>query len=127
MLRSWEEAFEFFLFFCAFSFFSLSLSLLMPFMNALQELEMAVGVASLAASASDSAKNSSRSVLRCARWRFLSASSLTIVSVSSDFFWAWEIRGLFPKVLSHPKYGQTATTLFEDAQKLLEEIIKIIN
>ncbi|MFW7377779.1 MAG: methionine synthase [Oligoflexus sp.] len=42
----------------------------------------------------------------------------------SPFFWTWEIRALFPKVLTHKKWGPQATELFQDAQRILEDIIK---
>ena len=42
----------------------------------------------------------------------------------SPFFWAWELKGLFPKILSHDKYGEEANNLFRDAQKLLERIVE---
>ena len=42
----------------------------------------------------------------------------------SPFFWTWELRGLYPKVLSHKKWGPQATELFNDAQKIMEDIIK---
>jgi 5-methyltetrahydrofolate--homocysteine methyltransferase len=42
----------------------------------------------------------------------------------SPFFHAWEIRGRFPKLLDDPKHGQQARELFNDAQKMLDHIIK---
>ena len=42
----------------------------------------------------------------------------------SPFFWSWGLKGVYPKILTHDKYGEEATTLFNDAQKLLEEIIE---
>jgi 5-methyltetrahydrofolate--homocysteine methyltransferase len=42
----------------------------------------------------------------------------------SPFFWAWEIKGLYPKVLTHKKWGKQATELFADAQVLLKTIIR---
>lgn len=42
----------------------------------------------------------------------------------SPFFWSWELKGVYPKILSHKKYGNEATNLFNDAQKILEQIIK---
>lgn len=38
----------------------------------------------------------------------------------SPFFWTWEIKGVFPQILEHPKYGAEAQKLFQDAQKLLK-------
>jgi 5-methyltetrahydrofolate--homocysteine methyltransferase len=42
----------------------------------------------------------------------------------SPFFWSWQLKGVYPKILTHAKYGEEATNLFNDAQKLLEQIIK---
>lgn len=38
----------------------------------------------------------------------------------SPFFWAWELKGVFPKILEHEKYGEQARALFQEAQKLLD-------
>jgi len=40
----------------------------------------------------------------------------------SPFFHTWELRGRFPKILEHEKYGEEATKLYHDAQKLLQKI-----
>jgi len=42
----------------------------------------------------------------------------------SPFFWTWELKGVYPKILSNEKYGEQARQLFEDAQKILEELIR---
>jgi 5-methyltetrahydrofolate--homocysteine methyltransferase len=42
----------------------------------------------------------------------------------SPFFWTWELKGIYPKILNHPKWGAQATELFHDAQKLLDRIVK---
>jgi 5-methyltetrahydrofolate--homocysteine methyltransferase len=42
----------------------------------------------------------------------------------SPFFHTWELRGRFPKILDDPKVGEQARQLFEDAQKLLQDIVK---
>jgi len=42
----------------------------------------------------------------------------------SPFFWTWELKGVFPKILEHPKYGEQARSLYEDAQQLLAEAIR---
>jgi 5-methyltetrahydrofolate--homocysteine methyltransferase len=39
------------------------------------------------------------------------------------FFWAWEMRGTFPKILESEKYGIEAKKLFDDAQLILEQMI----
>ena len=42
----------------------------------------------------------------------------------SPFFWTWEIKGVYPKILKNEKYGKQAKELFNDANKMLEEMIK---
>ncbi|HKJ90458.1 MAG TPA: methionine synthase, partial [Oceanipulchritudo sp.] len=41
----------------------------------------------------------------------------------SPFFWAWELKGVFPKILGHPKYGEEATKLHKDGLRILEELV----
>jgi 5-methyltetrahydrofolate--homocysteine methyltransferase len=41
----------------------------------------------------------------------------------TPFFHAWEIKGSYPKVFDDPEKGAVAKQLFEDAQKMLSEII----
>jgi 5-methyltetrahydrofolate--homocysteine methyltransferase len=40
------------------------------------------------------------------------------------FFHAWELRGKFPEILSHPERGGAAKELYDAAQKLLAEIVE---
>ncbi len=42
----------------------------------------------------------------------------------SPFFWAWDLRGVFPKILDHPKYGEQAREIYTEAQELFDEIIR---
>jgi len=42
----------------------------------------------------------------------------------SPFFWAWELKGLFPKILEHPKWGVQARDLYDDARRLLDVIVR---
>ena len=42
----------------------------------------------------------------------------------SPFFNTWEIKGTYPKILKSKKYGEVATNLFIDAQKMLSKIVK---
>jgi 5-methyltetrahydrofolate--homocysteine methyltransferase len=42
----------------------------------------------------------------------------------SPFFWAWDLKGLYPGILTHQKYGTEATKLFADAQKMMEKIVR---
>ena len=39
------------------------------------------------------------------------------------FFSAWELKGKFPEILDHPKYGEAARDLYTHAQVLLKQII----
>ncbi len=41
----------------------------------------------------------------------------------SPFFHAWELRGRYPSILQHEKYGEQARKLFADAQSMLEQIL----
>lgn len=41
----------------------------------------------------------------------------------SPFFYAWDLKGKFPKILEHPKIGQAATEVYENAQVLLKKIV----
>jgi 5-methyltetrahydrofolate--homocysteine methyltransferase len=40
------------------------------------------------------------------------------------FFWAWELKGMYPHIFQHVKYGEQARILFADGQALLEHIRK---
>ncbi|MCB0342083.1 MAG: B12-binding domain-containing protein, partial [Bdellovibrionales bacterium] len=42
----------------------------------------------------------------------------------SPFFWTWELKGVYPKILKHEKWGTQATELFNDAQSMLDKIIE---
>jgi len=41
----------------------------------------------------------------------------------TPFFHTWEIKGSYPKVFNDPEKGEVAKQLFDDAQKMLSEII----
>src|SRR5437667_1539757 len=41
----------------------------------------------------------------------------------SPFFHAWELRGRYPAIFDDPKIGAQARELFDDAQKLLDQIV----
>ncbi|HXJ61539.1 MAG TPA: vitamin B12 dependent-methionine synthase activation domain-containing protein, partial [Verrucomicrobiae bacterium] len=41
----------------------------------------------------------------------------------SPFFHTWELRGRYPAIFEHPKYGEEARKLFADAQHLLDQIV----
>ncbi len=42
----------------------------------------------------------------------------------SFFFPVWEIRGTFPKILDHPKFGEQARQLYVDAQAMLKQLVE---
>ncbi len=42
----------------------------------------------------------------------------------SPFFHTWELRGRYPAILDHPKYGEAARTLFHDGRQLLDRIVR---
>ncbi|MBL9153917.1 MAG: methionine synthase [Verrucomicrobiales bacterium] len=41
----------------------------------------------------------------------------------SPFFHAWELRGVFPKILDHPEHGAEARKLHDDARRILDELV----
>lgn len=42
----------------------------------------------------------------------------------SFFFVAWDMKGVYPKILDDPKYGEEAKKLMDDANKMLDELEK---
>jgi 5-methyltetrahydrofolate--homocysteine methyltransferase len=40
------------------------------------------------------------------------------------FFTAWELRGRFPQILEHPKYGEAARDVYAAGQKRLQNIVR---
>jgi 5-methyltetrahydrofolate--homocysteine methyltransferase len=54
----------------------------------------------------------------------LSLETLVPIIDWSPFFQAWELRGKYPKIFDDPVVGPKAKELFDDAQKLLQEIIE---
>ena len=41
----------------------------------------------------------------------------------TPFFQTWELKGVYPRILEHEKYGEAARALLNDAQAMLEQII----
>jgi len=41
----------------------------------------------------------------------------------TPFFHAWELRGVFPKILQHERHGTEAQKLYDDARRVLDELI----
>ncbi len=42
----------------------------------------------------------------------------------SPFFWVWELKGTYPRILNHAKWGNQARQLYEDAKRFVEDIVK---
>jgi 5-methyltetrahydrofolate--homocysteine methyltransferase len=42
----------------------------------------------------------------------------------TPFFHTWELKGVFPRILEHEKYGEQARTLFAEGNALLDKIVK---
>jgi 5-methyltetrahydrofolate--homocysteine methyltransferase len=42
----------------------------------------------------------------------------------SPYFWAWDLKSVYPKILESEKYGAQAKEIFEDGQALLRRIIE---
>ena len=42
----------------------------------------------------------------------------------TPFFRTWEMKGRFPRLLDHPERGAAARSLYDDARRLLDEIIR---
>ncbi len=40
------------------------------------------------------------------------------------FFVAWELKGRYPQILDHPRYGKAARELFENGQEMLDRIVR---
>ena len=56
-------------------------------------------------------------------WNDLDTATVAEYIDWSPFFWTWELKGLFPAILSSDKYGQQATELYEEARAMLKRII----
>jgi 5-methyltetrahydrofolate--homocysteine methyltransferase len=41
----------------------------------------------------------------------------------TPFFHTWELKGVYPRILEHPKYGEQARVIFAEANALLDTII----
>lgn len=41
----------------------------------------------------------------------------------SPFFWTWQIQGMYPKLFESEKWGAQAKQLWDDAQKMLKDIV----
>ncbi|MEQ8406138.1 MAG: methionine synthase [Oceanicaulis sp.] len=42
----------------------------------------------------------------------------------TPFFFAWDLKGTYPKIFSDPNRGEAAKALFDDAQKMLKQMVE---
>jgi len=42
----------------------------------------------------------------------------------SPLFWSWELKGLYPVIFDHPRYGEQARALFSDAEALMQKVVR---
>jgi 5-methyltetrahydrofolate--homocysteine methyltransferase len=42
----------------------------------------------------------------------------------TPFFHSWELRGVFPKILTHAQHGVEAQTLYNDARRILDDLVE---
>jgi 5-methyltetrahydrofolate--homocysteine methyltransferase len=42
----------------------------------------------------------------------------------TPFFHTWELKGVYPRILEHEKYGEQARTIFKEGNALLDQIIE---
>ncbi|MDF1811697.1 MAG: methionine synthase [Verrucomicrobiales bacterium] len=42
----------------------------------------------------------------------------------SPFFHAWQLRGVFPKILQHKDHGEEAQKLYDDARRILDDLVE---
>jgi len=42
----------------------------------------------------------------------------------TPFFHAWELRGVFPKILKHEQHGTEAQKLYDDARRILDDLVQ---
>jgi 5-methyltetrahydrofolate--homocysteine methyltransferase len=62
-------------------------------------------------------------VFRARLWESVPLETLVPLIDWTPFFHAWELKGIYPRILQDPVIGPRARELFEDARKLLEEIV----
>ena len=43
----------------------------------------------------------------------------------SPFFWTWELKGSYPKILNHPTLGEEAKKVFNDAQNMIAHMKRL--
>ena len=56
-------------------------------------------------------------------WDPVPLSDIVEVFDWSPFFHSWELRGVYPKILDHPDHGAQARELFDDARRVLDDLV----
>ena len=58
------------------------------------------------------------------RWEEVPLADIVPYIDWSPLFWSWGLKGVYPKILKHPQYGEEASDLHRNALKLLEQIVE---
>lgn len=56
-------------------------------------------------------------------WERVPLAEIVEVFDWSPFFHAWEMRGVYPKIFDHKDHGEEAKKLFDDAQRVLADLV----
>ncbi|MDF1823277.1 MAG: methionine synthase [Verrucomicrobiales bacterium] len=57
-------------------------------------------------------------------WERVPLADIVEVFDWSPFFHAWELRGVYPKIFEHKNHGEEAKKLFDDAQRILTDLVE---
>ena len=57
-------------------------------------------------------------------WERVPLADIVEVFDWSPFFHAWEMRGVYPKIFEHKSHGEEARKLFDDAQRVLVDLVE---
>lgn len=57
-------------------------------------------------------------------WERVPLAEIVEVFDWSPFFHAWEMRGVYPKIFDHKDHGEEAKKLFDDAQRVLADLVE---
>lgn len=56
-------------------------------------------------------------------WNEISLHEISRFIDWSPLFWTWNLKGVFPKILEHEKYGEQAKEIYQDAKAMLKSIV----
>ena len=57
-------------------------------------------------------------------WKEISLHEVSRFIDWSPLFWTWNLKGVFPKILEHEKYGEQAKEIYKDAEVMLKKILE---